>query len=116
MRQQKARQYFGEYDEIITRLIEKLKTIVQNFYMLFFKPKIGLALIKETSESNPVDTNLLIKRYTLEIEDLNESSALRILNDSNELVLSEDEEWEFRDSILKCLWSKEFQYSSSKYI
>ena len=41
--------------------------------------------------------NLLIRRYTLQIDDLNE------INENDQ-----DLEWEFRDTLLKCLYSTDF--------
>lgn len=70
------------------------------------KIKIGLAVLKAMSEDGPSnDVNLLIKRYTLQIEKLSQQSHE-----------TEIDEWNFRDSILKCLYAKDIAYPKSKKI
>ena len=56
--------------------------------------------------------NLLIKRYTLEIE--NVAADLNKKIDQNEdQLLNPNDEWNYRDSLLKCLYSKDNQYPIS---
>jgi hypothetical protein len=84
-----------------------------------FANKIGLALIKEPTDSSQ-NANLLIKRYTLEIDDLasNSSSqeANKFIENNEEMLLDSDDEWNFRDSILKCLYSKDVSYPFSEIL
>lgn len=56
-----------------------------------------MALLNSSTKSK----NLLIKRYTLQIENLTCDEK------------SYDFEWEFRDTLLKCLYSREFEHSWS---
>ena len=74
--------------------------------------------------SRTLNENLLIKRYTLQIENAcNESGE-----NSEDCVVSKEnlnesigenepesalDEWNFRDSILKCLYAKETQFPAS---
>jgi hypothetical protein len=60
---------------------------------------------------------LLIKRYTLEIDNL-VGSLDGYANDPVEnknFALDSDDEWNYRDSILKCLYSKDVQYPFSDH-
>lgn len=67
--------------------------------------------------------NLLIKRYTVQVEMLDSQSDSASENGSDEDGTSEENgdlvskinklEWQFRDSILKCLYSQDFQYPTS---
>lgn len=67
--------------------------------------------------------NLLIKRYTVQVEMLDRQLDSASENDSDEDGISEEDgdimtmsnklEWQFRDSILKCLYSQDFQYPTS---
>ncbi len=78
-----------------------------------------MAVLKssEGSETSRIpNENLLIKRYTLQIENLFENAANESDEDyvesKNEPVSALDE-WNFRDSILRCLYSKETQFPAS---
>lgn len=63
-------------------------------------------MLKAMSEDEPAnDVNLLIKRYTLQIEMLGRHGHQ-----------DEMDEWNFRDSILKCLYAKDIVYPKSKKI
>lgn len=67
--------------------------------------------------------NLLIKRYTVQVEMLDSQPESASEDGSDEDGISEEDgdivsmtnklEWQFRDSILKCLYSQDFQYPTS---
>ena len=75
--------------------------------------------VKHSDEINRV--NLLIKRYTVQIEmlDQTENVSEDDLDEDNEtnndILLMNKLEWQFRDSILKCLYSQDFQYPASNF-
>jgi hypothetical protein len=69
--------------------------------------KIGLAVLKSTSSE---DSNLLIKRYTLQVEYLFQKIKDNFNKEEHQDL---DEDWYFRDAILKCLYSKDIQYPTS---
>ena len=55
--------------------------------------------------------NLLIRRYTLQIECLDDNITLGEQSNGDSSL----DEWNFRDSLLKCLYSNpSFQYPDSK--
>ena len=64
---------------------------------------------------------MLIKRYTVQIEmlDQTENVSEDDLDEDNEInndiLLMNKLEWQFRDSILKCLYSQDFQYPASNF-
>lgn len=66
--------------------------------------------INATAAAATNDFNLLIKRYTLQIE------CLLLRGEHNTCANSEStaDEWNFRESILKCLYAKDVQYPKSK--
>ena len=66
-----------------------------------------MAVLKSTNNEDS-NINLLIKRYTLQVEYL----FLKTNDNSNEEE-EVDEDWYFRDAILKCLYSKDIQYPTS---
>jgi hypothetical protein len=78
-----------------------------------------LKSVKHSDEINRV--NLLIKRYTVQIEmlDQTENVSEDDLDEDNEInndiLLMNKLEWQFRDSILKCLYSQDFQYPASNF-
>lgn len=92
---------------------------------------IGLAVLKSVNSSESTGVNLLIKRYILQVEsaqailndsddsdsDANESIEVNSDDDLNdfeqEISITNKQEWEFRDSLLKCLYSQDTQYPSN---
>ncbi len=74
--------------------------------------KIGLAVLKSINETDDSVSlaNLLIKRYTLQIENLKTNAD----TDSDDECVSDLDEWNFRESILKCLYAKDVKYPSGK--
>ncbi len=76
-----------------------------------------------------VKRNLLIKRFTLQIENLaigrldsqgsseDEEKAVEGWDEDNESCnIDFKQEWQFRDSLLKCLYSEDAHYPASKLI
>ena len=57
-----------------------------------------MAILSATSDSKKNNLNLLLKRYTLQIENMSDETDAQ----------SDHMEWEFRDTLLKCLYSKDF--------
>ena len=86
--------------------------------------KIGLAVLKSSGESETDSSNLLIKRFTLQIENLKQlidSDSDESANEpdieeideqepNKESLRTSQDEWQFRDSLLKCLYSQEPNY------
>jgi hypothetical protein len=80
---------------------------------------IGLAVLKSFSEETDesMDKNLLIKRFTLQIENLkiptsnpdDTKSSDEEDNDTEETL----DDWNFRESILKCLYAKDVKYPAN---
>ena len=72
-------------------------------------------MLKDTNENE----NLLIKRFTLQIEDLkmahDQDSSDEDEFGSNNQVADLDE-WNFRESILKCLYSKHSRFPAGSLI
>ena len=81
--------------------------------------KIGLAVLKTESEQETA--NLLLKRYTLQIENLKRGKKQGIEESSSDEENSHDQtnvdldDWNFRESILKCLYAKDIKYPASTY-
>ena len=79
--------------------------------------QIALAILKNDSDEDSV-SNMLIKRYTIHIESLLDSDDLNDDSDdeddpnSNSTDLPSRLMNEFRDSILKCLYAKDINYST----
>lgn len=105
-------------NEYIINCVECLRLLVYNEFKLNGGKKdstdekkstisIGLAVLKSSSSATNSDdeNNLLIKRFTLQVEHV----LLNVLKKSDDL----DEDWYFRDCILKCLYSKEAQYPAN---
>ena len=65
--------------------------------------------------------NLLVKRFTLQIENLaeasvdsgDESGEEKAADEWDEDEFNNKQEWQFRDSLLKCLYSQDAQYPAS---
>lgn len=125
--------------EYITNCIESMRLILYKHFNLNNDKdidlntnkifSIGLAVLKSVKSSD-LRSNLLIKRYTLQIETLNlvesaEDSDDPDLNlnepgkndndldedlDQTELLVTKRQECQFRDSLLKCLYSQNAQY------
>jgi hypothetical protein len=57
-----------------------------------------MAILNASSDSKKNNLNLLLKRYTLQIENLSDETDR----------LNDDMEWELRDTLLNCLYSKDF--------
>ena len=87
--------------------------------------EIGLAVLKSSGDSETDSSNLLMKRFTLQIENLkqlidsdsDESAKEPDIEEIDEqepnkesLLRSSQYEWQFRDSLLKCLYSQEPNY------
>jgi hypothetical protein len=69
-----------------------------------------------------VRRNLLVRRFTLQIENLAEASAgsgdesgeEKAADEWDEDEFNNKQEWQFRDSLLKCLYSQDAQYPASR--
>jgi len=69
-----------------------------------------------------VKRNLLVKRFTLQIENLaeasvdsgDESGEEKAADEWDEDEFNNKQEWQFRDSLLKCLYSQDAQYPASR--
>ena len=98
-------------------------------FKIFVAAKFSLFAVsknqgKENDKSNS-SANLLLKRFTLQVEDLHLSDATPTdgadTDDSDDNQVEEDssaqngdlDEWNFRESILKCLYSKDTKYPAS---
>ncbi len=84
---------------------------------------------EDSTECNkPNENNLLLKRFTLQIDtsqlnnDTGDKCMISMENNINtedldqQLAVINNDEWQFRDSLLKCLYSPDVQYSTSKIL
>ena len=73
-------------------------------------------MLKSLNESDENVANLLLKRYTLQIENLKINVDKSECDDVDSQSVNDLDEWNFRESILKCLYARDIKFPSSKQL